>query len=180
MSDDPLKLYVVVMAILLCVLAFVAVKSYKESSAFERAVEEGPRVAKQFKTNASEVQTLCNQLSKSKLRKGYLSLIEDAAQYCHVNFVSLKPQNDKRLRGGGKERRFVFEFRKSGRAANLTRGQVANLCRTVEMYSQGVLKTIEVQLFRTAEPGAPAPGKEEIVKGDVYRGKVIFGLRVVE
>jgi len=180
MTEDPLKLYVVVMTILLCVLAFVAVKSYKESSAFERAVEEAPRIAKQFKTYASEVQTLCDQLSKSKLRKGYLSLIEQAATDTHIKYARLKPQTDKRLRGGGKERRFLFDFGKSHAARNLTRGEVATLCRTVEMYSQGVLKTIEVQLFRMTEPGAPAPGKEDIVKGDVYRGKLIFGLRVVE
>jgi hypothetical protein len=179
MTEDPVKLYVVVMAILLLVLAFVAYTSYSEAAAFEHSIEMAPGQAKRLKEYAAEVQALCNQLGTKRWKKGELSLIEEASKDNRLPYAKLGPLRIERKRTY-KERRFPFEFRRSGRGRTFTREEIARLCRTVESYSQNILRTIEVQLYRVSEPGSPAPGKEDKVVGDLYRGKLIFGMRVVD
>ena len=43
MTDDPIKLFVVVMAILLCVLGFVSYASYGPAAAFEKVIRYNDR-----------------------------------------------------------------------------------------------------------------------------------------
>jgi len=78
MTEDPVKLYVVVMAILLCVLGFVAYTSNKEANNYQTAIDQADRHAKDLKKTASEVQLLTSQLGQSKLKKSFLTLIPEA------------------------------------------------------------------------------------------------------
>ena len=70
MTEDPVKLYVIVMAILLCVLSYVAYDSWQQASAYEAAINRAPREAEQMKALASEVKALVEQIAKSELRDG--------------------------------------------------------------------------------------------------------------
>ena len=78
MTEDPVKLYVVVMAILVGVLGFVANTSYKQASAFEQAIAEAPQEAEKFREISASVTGLINQLKRSKLT-GLLSRLLIAA-----------------------------------------------------------------------------------------------------
>jgi hypothetical protein len=181
MTDDPIKLYVVVMSILLCVLGFVAYASYSQAAAYERALELAPVHAEQLRELAADVQMLCDQLKQSKLAKGYKTLIESAANYNSVSTSSISEESKaKRIGTKGKERRFRAEFRRGGQSRPLTREQVAKLCRTVELDSRNILKTIEITLRRHSGAGGIPPGREDEVMADTYTGNVIFGLRVVK
>ena len=180
MSEDPVKLYVVVMAILLCVLAFVAVTSHNEAAAYETAIDRAKTYDKEMKKYAAEVKGLCAQLSGSRLTRGFKSLIEEAASDNQVKFARLNDLKPVRLGSKGKERRFSVKITQSGTSRPLTRETIARFCQSVERYSQGILKTIEIRLNRVTGPGVPAPGKEEKVVNDLYRGEIIFGLRVVD
>lgn len=179
MTEDPVKLYVVVMAILLCVLGFVAWSSWEDAAAFEAAIDRAPREAKVLKDYASDVNSLCDQLSRSKLRQGEVTLIEQAANRLGIDASSVGPDSDKRLGRRGKQQRWLFSFG-TGTSKPLTRQRVAQLCQTVELDSQSVLKTIEIELFRITGKDVPDPGKEESVTNDVYRGRIIFGKNTVE
>lgn len=179
MTEDPVKLYVVVMSILLGVLAFVAYRSYDEAAAFEAAIERAPREAKALKEYASDVNSLCDQLSRSKLRQGETTLIEQAANRLGIDPSAVGPDSDRRLGRRGKQQRWVFQFG-SGTSKPLTRQRIAQLCQTVELDSQQVLKTIEIELFRITGKDVPDPGREESVTNDVYRGRIIFGKNTVE
>jgi len=181
MTEDPIKLYVVVMSILLCVLGVVAYLSWQQASAFEEAIDRAPHEAEMIKEYASEVKSLCDQLSGQKLRQGYKTLIEQAANYNGVRASKLGQETkDKPVPGGkGVERRFYVDVHRSGTSQPMTRDQVARFCSTVERDSRGILKTIEIDLTRhTGADGIPA-GREEIVDGDTYTGKMVFGLRIV-
>ena len=179
MTEDPVKLYVVVMAILLCVLAFVAYSSYQDAAAFEAAIERAPREAKVLKEYASEVNRLCDQLSRSKLRQGEVTLIEQAANRLGVASSSIGPAGEKRLGRRGKQQRWHFNFG-TGASKPLTRERLARLCQAVELDSHGVLKTLEIEMFRITGKDVPDPGKEDLVTTDVYRGSIIFGKNTVE
>lgn len=180
MTEDPVKLYVVVMAILLCVLAFVAITSHNEAAAYERAIDRAKTYDKQMKEAAADVKALCGQLSGSRLTRGFTSLIEEAANDNGVKFSRLYEGKSVRLGSRGKERRWVVKVTQSGASRPLTRETLARFCQAVERYSQGILKTIEIRLNRVTGPGVPAPGKEDKVVNDLYRGDLIFGLRVVD
>lgn len=181
MTEDPIKLYVVVMSILLAVLGFVTYAVWQQSDAIEQAIERAPRQDKDFKELASEVSKLCEQLKQSKVQMGYVSLIEAATKYNRVETSKIgQDPREPRIGTNGKEKRFRVEFR--GRSSEpLTRERVAKLCQSVENDSRGILKTIEIELSRDANTGdGRAGGKDETIKDDRYNGLVIFGLRYVE
>ena len=180
MTEDPLKLFVVVMAILLAVLGVVAYMSYEKAAEYEAAVRSAPGDAKKLREYASDILSLCKQLKQSKLDKGYLTLIERAARYHRIKLSSYNPQGEKSIPGGrGKEKRFKVEVTR-GRSVNpLTREQIAKFCQTVERDSKGILKTIELTMRRVTGRDVGKAGTEEKVTNDTYTVTIIFGLRVV-
>ena len=180
MTEDPVKLYVVVMAILLCVLGFVALTSHAEAAAYEDAINRANTYDKKMKEYAAEVKALCGQLSGSRLTRGFTSLIEEAANDNGVKFSRLYEGKSVRLGNKGKERRWVVKVTQSSTSRPLTRETIARFCQAVERYSQGILKTIEIRLSRVTGPNTPSPGREDKVINDLYRGDLIFGLRVVD
>lgn len=182
MTEDPVKLYVVVMAILLCVLGFVAWTSYKEASAYESALERAPKEAKTLKDLASDVSSLCEQLSKSKLRRGYKTLIVDAASANRLKASRSGSIKDESVGRGrrGKKKRFNFIFGGSKMSPPATRDQISRFCRQVENDSQGILKTLEIKLSRYTGANEPAPGQQEKVIDDRYKGTIIFGFQIIE
>jgi hypothetical protein len=182
MTEDPVKLYVVVMAILLCVLGFVAWTSYKEASAYEAALQRAPNESKTLKDLASDVSALCEQLSKSKLRRGYKTLILDAAnnnRLKHSHSGSMKDESVGRGRRG-KKKRFNYVFGGSKMSPPATRDQIARFCRQVENDSQNILKTLEIKLSRYTGANEPAAGQQEKVTDDRYKGTIIFGFQIIE
>jgi hypothetical protein len=181
MTEDPVKLYVVVMGILLCVLGFVAFQSHSAAADYREAIEDAPRLARELKEAGSQVQLITNQLSESKMQKGELTLIEEAMTDSGLPRYEIKEDNAVRRPGSkGKEKRFSVQIRQSAGGRALTREQIARFCQTVERYSQGILKTIEIRINRATGPGIPAPGQQEKVVADLWRGTIIFGLRVVD
>jgi hypothetical protein len=179
-TEDPVKLYVVVMGILLCVLGFVAYQSHSEAANYRSAIENAPRLARELKDAGSEVQLITNQLGDSKMQKGELTLIEEAMTDSGLPRYEIKEDNAVRRPGSkGKEKRFRVEIRQTAGGRALTREQIARFCQTVERYSQGILKTIEVRISRATGPGVPPPGQEKVI-ADLWRGTIIFGLRVVD
>jgi len=180
MTEDPIKLYVVVMSILLCVLAVVTYATWQQAQHFEDAIDRSKAQEQEFSDYATNVSTLCEQLKKSKLRLGYKTLIEQA---CNYNRIKTSKQGadprEPRIGTNGKEKRFRVEFRGS-KADALTREKVARLCQTVEGDSRQILKTIEIDLSRASNHGDGRAGSKEIVRDDRYTGEVIFGLRYVE
>ena len=171
MTEDPVKLYVVVMAILLCVLGFVAYQSHSEAANYRSAIEDAKRLARELTEAGSQVQLITNQLSQSKMQKGELSLIEEAMTDSGLPKYRLEEVKAVRRPGSkGKEKRFRVQISQSAGGRALTREQIARFCQTVERYSQGLLKTIEI----------PSPGQQPQVVADLWRGTIIFGLRVVD
>ena len=180
MTEDPIKLYVVVMSILLCVLAVVTYATWQQAKDFEEAVERVERQREEFKDYAKDVSTLCETLKRSKLRLGYKTLIQQARDFNRIKSSKLgEDPREPRIGVNGKEKRFRVEFRGS-KADALTREKVASFCRTVENDSRGILKTIEIELSRASNHGDGRAGSKEIVRDDRYTGEVIFGLRYVE
>jgi hypothetical protein len=182
MTEDPVKLYVVVMAILVCVLGWVAHSSYEKAAAFEAAIAAAPAQAKEMKAYAQEVGTLCEQLSGSKVVLGgnFLTLIEEAAEYNRVRQgADLREDNDKRIGAKGVERRFKFGIPTAG---PVKRETVARFCQQVERDSRNILKTIEISLRRHTGGGGGVPAGENVegIVDDTYTGTIIFGLRVVK
>lgn len=182
MTEDPVKLYVVVMAILLCVLGFVAWTSYKEASAYGAALERAPKEAETLKELASDVSSLCEQLSKSKLRRGYKTLIVDAATMNRLKASRSGSIKDESVGRGrrGRKKRFNFIFGGSKMSPPATRDQISRFCRQVENDSQGILKTLEIKLSRYTGAGEPAAGQQEKVIDDRYKGTIIFGFQIIE
>jgi len=181
MTEDPVKLYVVVMAILLGVLCWVAWSSYQDAAAYEQALESADSDAKRLRRYASEVQTLCDQLGRSGLGQGPRTLIARAANLCGIRASSIGGGETKRISGTrrGQEIRFQVTFGGRGSPA-LDRKTIAKFCQAVERDSQGIYRTIEIQLTREQGRDAPAPGTVERVEDDRYRGKIVFGKRYVE
>jgi len=183
MTEDPVKLYVVVMAILLCVLGWVAWTSYVEASAYEEAIARAPSEAKQLKDLASEVSAQCDQLQNSKLRKGHLTLILDAAKAHGFTQTTFKQEKDERVGRGrkGRKKRFRYSYGSNRSSRPATRQQIALFCQSVERDSQNILKTLEIRLTRFTGPGQPGPGKlDDVVKNDLYKGTILFGYQVIE
>lgn len=180
MTDDPIKLFVVVMAILLCVLGFVAYKSYDQAAAFESAVQSAPRDAKMLREHAGEVQMLCNQLKRAGVSQGYRTLIANAARFNSIKLSSLTGPKPTKISRRGVEKRFTAKISRGGGARPITRDQIARFCRTVETDTRGILKTIEITMRRAVGKGGRGKaGTEDQVINDVYTVDVVFGLRVV-
>jgi hypothetical protein len=179
MTEDPVKLYVVVMAILLGVLGYVAYSSYREAAAFEAALDRAPREAKALKENAEVVLGLCEQLGKSKLRQGEVTLISQAATRLGIDPSQLKTADPERLGSRAKRLRWQIRFG-TGSSKPLKRSHIAQFCQTVELDSQGVLKTIDLDLNRITGRDVTDPGKQDTVTEDVYSGTITFGKNVVE
>jgi hypothetical protein len=185
MTEDPVKLYVVVMAILVVVLGAVAQTSYTQASNYEMAIVQAPRDAENFRELSASVEGLIDQLKRSELGKmDHLTLVENAARKHLRGKRRIQRESPRRLRGGsGKELRWKVDISRSGRGATggpVTRQDVASFCREVELLSRGILKTIEIQLHRYNGEGAPKAGADEEIRGDLYSGHVVVGMRVVE
>lgn len=182
MTEDPVKLYVIVMAILLCVLSYVAWDSYKQADAFAAALERAPREAEQMRQLASDVKALVDQLAKSGLRDGgervLVERVEKSMGITHSAFDTDPAPIGRGIKG--RERRVTVGFGGGRSSPPLSRQQVFKFCETVERDSSGIVKTIEIKLNRATGEGVPEPGKEEKVTLDKYKGTIIFGLRVVE
>jgi len=184
MTEDPVKLYVVVMTILLCVLGFVAWSSYQEAAAYEDALQRAPKEAEELRELASEVQGLCNQLAKSKMGQqggGARTLIENTARNFGFVFTKLDPDDGRIGRGvKGVEKRFIFDFGSGRNSPPQTRDQIARFCQAIERDSRGILKTIEIKLGRKTGENLPNPGDEDKIVADAYGGTIVFGFRTVD
>ena len=165
MTEDPVKLYVIVMAILLCVLSYVAYDSWKQASAFEAALDRAPDEAEQMRQLASDVKALVERVQKSM---GIISSRFDTGPAPIGRGVK------------GEEKRVTIDFGGGRTSPALSRQQVVKFCEAVERDSSGIVKTIEIRLNRATGEGLPDPGKEDgKVTADKYKGTIVFGLRVV-
>jgi hypothetical protein len=181
MTEDPVKLYVVVMALLLCVLAYVAFDSYRQMSAYEAALARAPAEAKQMKQLASEVKALVDQIANSQMKQGAKTLVERVERNLRITHSSFDNPSVPLGRGvKGRENRHVIEFGSGKASPPLSRATIVKFCEQVERDSGGILKTIEIKLTRVTGDNMPEPGKDEKITGDMYRGTVVFGVRVVE
>ena len=179
MTDDPIKLFVVVMAILLGVLAFVSYKTYDQAAAFERAIASAPQDAEKLKEYAGEVKAFYEQLKNLKVGKGFRTLIAEALRYNNITESSLNGPKSEKIGSRGVEKRYTVEISRGGGAQPLTRNQIAKFCLTVEQQSRNILKTLEIHMRRSTGKGAGKPGTEERVVDDLYTVKVVFGLRTI-
>ncbi len=180
MTDDPVKLYVLVMSILLCVLGFVAWQSHKEAQAYATALDRADSQAKRLRESAARVNALCDQLKKSKLGLGEKTLVGRAATDNGLETTNNTEINAKRFGRRGRTRRFKAEFRTSRGAKGITRDNLARFCRAVERYSQGALKTMEVEFNRVTGKGHAKIGAQDRVIDERYSGHVIFGMREID
>jgi hypothetical protein len=179
MTDDPIKLFVVVMAILLAVLGFVSYSAYTQAAAYEKAIESATRLDKELKKEAAEVQALCDRIKGTKINQGYRTLISQAAKYNSIKPTGLSSRSEKRG-VKGVEKRYKVEIGRSASGGGLTREQIAKFCRTVERDSRGILKTIEIMMTRVSgKGGADKAGRREEVVNERYTVTIIFGLRVL-
>ena len=179
MTDDPIKLFVVVMAILLGVLAFVSYKSYDQAAAFERAIESAPSDAKKLREYSGEVKTFCEQLKNLKVGADFRTLIAQALRYNNIQESGLKGPKPVKIGARGVEKRFTVDISRGGGAQPLTRNQIAKFCRTVEQDSRNILKTLEITMRRSTSKGDGKAGTEERVLNDRYTVTIVFGLRTI-
>jgi len=181
MTEDPIKLYVVVMGILLAVLGIVTFTTWQQAGALETALDRVGSDAKNIQTYAEEVQKLTDQLTKAKIGQGGpRALIENAARSLGIAFTKLGEDPFKRIGNTGIEERYRFDFTGGRDGQALTRQQIAKFCQAVEYNSQGLLKTLEIDITRSRNQGAGAAGTAERVLDDRWTGKIIFGRRRVE
>ena len=183
MTDDPVKLYVIVMAILIGVVGFIAKTSYDQATAYETAIQQAPADAKVFRQRAASVKGLIAQLKKSKLATmGHIKLVETAAQANLRGKRKISVDDAKLPNRGGKELRWKVDISRSSRGGGgpVTRNDVARFCRQVELDSRGILKVIEIELRRSNSPGGPKVGDDIEIRDERYTGHVIVGMRVVE
>jgi hypothetical protein len=185
MTEDPVKLYVVVMAILVAVLGWVAHTSYDQATAFAQAIEDAPRDAKKFRELSGSVQGLVNQLKRSKLAgMDHITLVENAATTHLRGKRRINREPPRRLKGqSGKELRWKVEISRSGRGAGggpVSRNNVARFCRQVELDSRGILKVIEIELRRYHGEGGTKAGAKQEIRDDLYTGQIVVGMRVVD
>jgi hypothetical protein len=183
MTEDPVKLYVIVMAILLCVLSYVAIDSWKQATAFEAALERAPDEAEKMRLLAADVKALVDQLARSGLREtGFERVLVERMKKKH-NIVHSGYSTDPAKIGRGirgTEKRVKIDFGGNKNSPPLTRANIVNFCQSVEQESNGIVRTIEIKLTRATGDGAVAPGMADQVVGERYKGTLIFGLRVVE
>ena len=182
MTEDPVKLYVIVMAILLCVLSYVAIDSWKQANAFEAALERAPGEAEKMRQLAAEVKALVDQLARSGLREtGFEQILVERMkkkfEIVHSGYDTSPAQIGRGIKGT--ERRVKIDFGGSKASPPLTRDKIVRFCESVERESNGIVRTIEVKLSRATGDGAPSAGMSEQVVGEKYKGTLIFGLRVV-
>jgi len=183
MTEDPVKLYVVVMAILVGVLGWVAKTSYDQAHAYEMAIESAPRDAKKFRESATRVTTLVNQLSASKLKNlDHITLVENAARAHLGGKPAVTNERPQRIPPKGKELRWKVAVTRSSRGGTkpVTRNQIASFCRQVELDSRGILKVIEISMNRTQSEGSPPVGAPSEIRDDRYTTTVVVGMRVVD
>ena len=183
MTEDPVKLYVVVMAILVCVLGWVAKESYDQASAYEMAIANSERDAKIFRQRATGVTTLINQLSASKLKDlDHITLVENAARAHLGGTPAVTNERPTRIPPKGKELRWKVAVTRSSRGGTkpVTRDQIAKFCRQVELDSRGILKVIEITMNRTQSEGSPPVGAAAEIRDDRYTCSIVVGMRVVD
>ncbi len=180
MFEDPVKLYVVVMTVLLIVLGIVAYRSYTDTRDYEAALERAPREAKQLQKYGAEVNRLIVQLGQSKIGEGEVTLVSRAAKGLGIRASGIQKKTNRiRGRASAQEKTVVVSFGSGSESAPLTRAKIAKFCQTVELTSQRILKTMEIDLTRVTGRGMTDPGKAEQVMDDKYRGRIIFGTRVI-
>ena len=180
MFEDPVKLYVVVMTVLLLVLGAVAFRSYNETRDYEMALERAPTEAKQLRKYGAEVNRLITQLGRSKIGEGEVTLVSRAAKRLGIRTSGIqKKTNSIRGRASAQEKTVVVTFGSGSDSNPLPRKKIAEFCQAVEVTSQRILKTMELDLTRVTGKGLTDPGKAERVNDDVYRGRIIFGTRVI-
>jgi len=178
--NDPVKLYVGVMAILLCVIGVVAYSSYQRAEAYDKAILAAPSDAAKIRDYGADVIALCRQLETSKIKgKRPIALVEEMLQLNQMERFNRKEEPVRPVRGtNAKEARIKVEI---NRQTPLRRHQIAKLCRDVELSSNGILKTFELSLRRYAGAGSEGAGKrDEAVADDSYVGEIYFGYRFVE
>lgn len=183
MTEDPVKLYVIVMAILLCVLSYVAIDSWKQANAFEAALERAPQEAEKMRQLASDVKALVDQLGRSGMRESNFErlLVERMLKKFDITYSNYNTDPAQIGRGiKGREKRVKIDFGGGRTSPPLTRDKIVRFCESVERESNGIVRTIEVRLSRATGEGMPAAGQSEQVVGERYKGTLIFGLRVVE
>jgi len=153
MTDDPVKLYVIVMAILVGVLGWVANASYNQAHDYETAIAAAPRDAKRFRELAERVTSLA--------------------------VTNERPQ---RVGGKGKELRWKVSVTRTSRGGTkpVTRNQIARFCRQVELDSRGILKVIEIKMNRTQSEGSPPVGSPTEIRNDRYTTTIVVGMRVID
>ncbi|HEX5137594.1 MAG TPA: hypothetical protein VFY93_11510 [Planctomycetota bacterium] len=182
MTEDPVKLYVIVMGILLLVLSYVAYDSWAQASAYEEAIARAPREADQMKQLASEVKGLVDQIAKSELRDGgervLIERVEKTMNLSRSRYTSDTVNLGRGVKGH--ERRFTYEYGQGKASPPMRRGEVVRFCESVERASGGIVKTIELHLRRATGQDQQDPGKTEKVTDDQYKAEIVFGLRVVD
>ena len=174
MSDDPVKLYVVLMTILLAILVFVAVTSYNQAQAYESALELAPEQAQTIRTLSLEVTQLTSQLKSSDLRdKRPAAVISERARRYGIEPERVgEAGRVTPISGRVKERRFYIKI---SRKKPVSRKKIADFASAVEDATRGILKTIEINISRVG-PG----GKSGTITDDLYYGEVNFGFRFAE
>jgi hypothetical protein len=184
MTDDPVKLYVLVMAILIGVVGYIANTSYEQASAFEQAIDDSPADAKRFRQRAASVSGLIGQLKRSKLANmDHLTLVETAATAHLRGKRRVQKEGSKKIPNQkGKELRWKVDISRSSRGGGgpVSRNELARFCRQVELDSRGILKVIEIELRRSAGSDGSKPGAEVELRDERYTGHVVVGMRVVD
>ncbi len=182
MTEDPLKLFVVVMAVLLCVLAVVAVTAYDTADSYRTALDRAQSDAKEFSELASSVKKILDRVSKGELKGGYLPFIQTQERRHNISHSKFgKEPRPKSVGPRLEEHRFFVDFYRTRATKPLRRDQIARFCRDVERNSRGLLKTLEIRLTRVGTgAGAIPPGREDQVRDDTYTGRVVFGFRTAK
>lgn len=178
--DDTVKLYVIVMTILLCVMGVVAWSTWQRADAYDRAIATAKQDAAKIRDYGADVTQLCRQLETSKFKgKNPTSLVEEMVNLNRFTGFEIKPDRPQPVRGtNAKEVRIKVAI---SRQMPLQRHQVAKLCRDVELASNGILKTLELNLRRWTGSGAEGAGKRDApIADDTYVGDIFFGYRFVE
>ncbi|MEE8104724.1 MAG: hypothetical protein V3T86_04220 [Planctomycetota bacterium] len=181
MTDDPVKLFVAVMGLLLAVLSWVCYESYRKADAFERALQSADKDSETIRELGSRVQSMCDTITKGKIESGYLPFIESEMNRFQIK--SSKRGQEARPKSIGarlEEHRFFVEFFRTRDSSALRRDKIGEFCSHVERDSHGLLKTIELRLTRSTPKGAPAPGHSDEVRDDTYTGRIVFGYRTAK
>ena len=183
MTEDPVKLYVVVMAILVAVLGWVANTSYKQAAAYDHAIADAPKQAEKLRDQAESVNGLVVQLGASKLKgSSHINLIETAARSHLGGRPAVTEERPQRIPPKGREMRWKIVVSKGSRGGTqpVTRNQIARFCRAVELDSRGILKVIEIQMRRDQSDKSVPVGADQEIRDERYTCTIVVGMRVVE